>query len=463
MKVHIRIVVSFYVLFILLLSWNLRTHAELPIYITKPPKKTSASRSGGSGGSKTSVAKSDLAFFKNGDSLHGKLLSFSSKKGMIWKSPEAESEIIFKLANLREIRLGAAKNFTETCQDSILLTNGDELFGKIISLDSEKLIIETPFAGRLTVGRSMLESITPGNGKGSDTYTGPTTIDEWKVVNQNGRNGSPSVVDGIMSLPRYTAVSRDMNPPPVFKISFKFENFGSSQFSIRFCASTPDVNNRRSVYMLSISQNYVYLQRFLNNSNKNLGNVRIREFRTGKGEVTILCDSKKKVVIMLVNGKMKKQWSDPQFPPVGKYVIFYNQSSGILKLSKIAVGKWNGKIQGSKSEGDAKKDTIEFTNDDKVTGKLKSLDAKLAVFDTDYAPLKVPVTRIKQITFANGSRGRARRNVADARCVFVRGGHVTVNVENIANGVIVGESENCGKATFKLNAFKKVELNIYDD
>jgi hypothetical protein len=215
--------------------------------------------------------------------------------------------------------------------------------------------------------------------------------------------------------------------------------------------------------MLSISQSYVYLQRFFNNSSRNLGNIRVRSFRAGKGDISILCDSKKKIVIMLVNGKMKKQWSDAQFPAVGKYMSFYNPSSGLLKLSKISIGGWNGKIPGVKGDTNAKKDTIEFANDDKVTGKLKSMDAKLAVFDTDYAPLKVPVTRIKRIIFANDARGRARRNAADARCVFTKGGHVTVNISKIADGEVVGESENFGNTSFKLKAFKKVELNIYDN
>ncbi|NOY75686.1 MAG: hypothetical protein GXP32_07820, partial [Kiritimatiellaeota bacterium] len=127
------------------------------------------------------------------------------------------------------------------------------------------------------------------------------------------------------------------------------------------------------------------------------------------------------------------------------------------------VAKWNGRAPGEKSDSTAKKDIIEFVNDDKVTGKLKSMDAKLAVFETDYAPLKVPVSRIKRINFASGSRGRARRNKSDARCVYAKGGHVTLDISTIADGKILGESENFGKASLDLKAFKKVELNIYDD
>ncbi|NOY75687.1 MAG: hypothetical protein GXP32_07825, partial [Kiritimatiellaeota bacterium] len=278
--------------------------------------------------------KADVALFKNKDALHGRLLSFSPDKGLLWKSPESVSEIIFKPANLREIRFGVFAKLAKAAQDSILLTNGDEIFGTIVSLDTDKLVIDTPFAGRLTIEQHMLDTITPGSGSGTKLYVGPNSIDEWKVTNQGGgRGNAPTVSNGVMILRRYTSVSRDMRLPPVFKLSFKFENLGSSQFSIRFCASSPDINNRKNAYMLSVSRNYFYLQRSFNNSSRNLGNIRLRDLRADKGELTILCDAKKKTIILMVNGKVRKQWNDSQFLTGGKFVSFYNQSSGMLKIS----------------------------------------------------------------------------------------------------------------------------------
>lgn len=466
MKTHLTNIISLAVLFIALFLNNHPARAELEIDIATPatsPNETDNDNAK-TDATKATEAKEDVARFKNGDSLHGTLLSFSPENGMVWQSPEAKNEIVFKPANLRKIQLASAANLAKPEQDVIFLTNGDEIYGNIVTLNADTLILKTPFAGRLTIARPMIESITPGSGADSDSYSGPTSIDDWKVSKQNGRNGgTPTVVDGVMTLPRYTSASRDMNLQPSSSISFNFETLGSSQFQLHFCSSSSKVNARKSNYNLSISQNYIYLQRSLNGSNQNLGNVRIRKFGNGKGTVTILFNSKEKGITMLANGKMVKQWTDAQFPVVGKYVSFYNQSSGVLKISKIQVGKWNGKVPGSKPKIDTKKDTIAFINDDKVTGQLKSMDAKLAVFETEYAPLKVPITRIKRISLASESRGRARRNNADARFVFTKGGHVTLNVSKIVDGKIVGESENFGEATFKLKAFKTVKLNIYND
>lgn len=462
MRTHFTNMISLATLLISLFYISHLAKAELNIDIATPT--TSNSKNDGNDNTKTPVIKQDIAQFKNGDSLHGALINFSPDNGMAWKSPEAKKQILFNTANLRKIHMGDAANFAKPNQDVIFLSNGDEIYGTIVTLNAETLIFKTPFAGTLTIDRPMIESITPGSGADSDSYAGPISIDDWKTSNQNGRNGStPKVVDGVMTLPSYTSASRDMNLQPSSSISFKFETLGSSQFQLRFCATSSDVNDGKSNYTLAISPNYIYLQGNVNGSSYNLGNVRIRKFGAGKGTVTILFDSKEKGITMLANGKMVKQWTDPQFPVVGKYVSFYNQSSGTVKISKIEVAKWNGKIPGTKAKTDTKKDTIEFINDDKVTGQLKSMDAKLAVFETDYAPLKVPIARIKRISLASESRGRARRNKADARFVFTKGGHVTLNVSKIADGKIMGESENFGKATFKLKAFKTVELNIYDD
>jgi len=71
---------------------------------------------------------------------------------------------------------------------------------------------------------------------------------------------------------------------------------------------------------------------------------------------------------------MAKQWSDTEWAGEGGCVSFMNQSSNTVKIKHIVVGKWNGKIPGSKnSEANEEKDSIAFVNDDVVSGELQSI------------------------------------------------------------------------------------------
>jgi hypothetical protein len=407
------------------------------------------------------IQKSDTLKFKNGDILHGSLLSVNSK-GISWSSREAAETIIFKKRSVTNILLGTQKSYSKTANTQILLTNGDMLAGKLIKLDDKSLSLGTEYAGELAIDKFMIQAIYPGIGGGNNAFKGPNSIDEW-IVEDNGNNGSSvTVKEGVLTISGYTAVGRNMKLPDSSKIEFDIESLGNCQFQIQIYGSKVK-RNPQNGYTIFVSSGYIYLQRYGDGDSDNLGNFRSRELQSGKGKITILADKIKKKIILMINGKIAKQWSDTEWAGNGEYVTFINQSNTTVKVKNIVAGGWNGKLPEAKSsKKETQHDSIAFINDDIVSGKLLSIENEKVRFKTEYAEMDIPIARVKEIITASGSRHRARRRGNDIRCYFEDGASITLDLKSIEKGVIEGRTGNFGNAKIKLNAFGRVQFNIYD-
>ena len=123
----------------------------------------------------------DTLLFANKDVLHGTFLG-CDKAGLRWQSPLSKEPILFQLAGLGEVKLDShhppAANPVPTY--SVSLTNGDELPGVLVSLDDKALLLDTWYAGKLTIPRNMVKAITPWKG-GTVLYEGPTSLQGWAV------------------------------------------------------------------------------------------------------------------------------------------------------------------------------------------------------------------------------------------------------------------------------------------
>ena len=98
-----------------------------------------------------------------------------------------------------------------------------------------------------------------------------------------------------------------------------------------------------------------------------------------------------------------------------------------------------------------------------MSGELLGIkDGKMTV-KSPYAELKIPLARVALVVFREDNRERARRNAGDVRGIFREGGSVTIGLAGLQEGVLKGESENFGKAEFKIGGFGRLQTNIYSE
>lgn len=448
---------------ILLLGFfQLPLYAELVIDIGPDKKEKKPAVEAVQNKNVTQESKADIIKFKNKDMLHGTMISFEPNKGILWKTNESLRDILFSVNNVKGIELG---NYYHSKGDnaSVLLTNGDTLGGKLVSLDKETLLLDTFYGGKMKINRHMVQSIFPGANNPGILYSGPNDLAEW-IIPEGRSGGKIEIQDETLSMTGFCSIGRDMKLTEMSKVDFSFEIAGNCQLQVLFFCNK-SISSPHDCYSLYLSSGYIYLQRYGQHGRSgNLGNVNSRDLRAGKGKVTLLLDKKNKKFTLLVNDAMVKQWIDTQDPMEGTFLCFNNQSQGTIKIRDLEISQWNGKIPGgTEVKENENKDVIIFVNGDQVTGKLQSIEQNVTVFKTEYAELKIPLQRIKQLQTAAEKQHRARRNAGDVRFSFVNGDQLTLDLAKIDNGKIVGKSENFGKVSLNQNAFKAIVLNIYSD
>ena len=128
----------------------------------------------------------DVVRFRNGDALHGTVMG-AAATGLQWHGAGVTTPIQFDLTNLAEVDLAPRPPQTPRVRHHALirLTNGDQLAGDIVSLDETNLLLETWYAGRLKIKRSVLQTIENRSAAPNVIYSGPNGASDWQTDAQN--------------------------------------------------------------------------------------------------------------------------------------------------------------------------------------------------------------------------------------------------------------------------------------
>lgn len=427
------------------------------VAVPKPGEPASAEKS----------TQPDLLRFANKDTLHGTFLAFD-KDGVHWKSLESKDPIVFQTTDVTEVKLDSHRPPANAAQpaQAVTLTNDDELPGTLVSMDDKTLVLDTWYAGKITIPRAMVKGITPLKTGGSTLYEGPTGMEGWTLGNNGNRAKSWSYRDGSLIATSFGTIGRDMKLPDSASIAFDLVSRGQNQLSV--CIYCDQVENIGNCYMFMINANYIYLQRYSRNGMNMVGQeqpvqLRGNMMRSDKLHIDIKVNKATKTIWLYVNGTMLKQWTDPgEFAGTGTKVIFSSQQGMYARISNIKVSQWDGKVEDT-AAGDtvkSKEDSIKMANSDRVSGKLKSIADGKAIFASSYADLTIPLDRIEQIDMSTEGADQPKKNANDVRAYFADRGSVTMELQSWDDKKVTASSPNFGTAVFSPDAFQRLQFNL---
>jgi hypothetical protein len=257
-----------------------------------------------------------------------------------------------------------------------------------------------------------------------------------------------------------------MKLPDLAKIEFDMSFAPNSNVNI-FLYADQLQRHQGNAYIMNISSSYIYMQRYSRNGgSNNIGQGECRKLMEKRWtHFVILVNKKQKSFTIIVNGTMMQQMTDSnnEFCSNGTIISFYNSNSYVpLKIKNLIVSKWDGQLPSTGADTEeSKTDYILFSNDDKVTGKLKSIKDGQIIFDTEFASLTIPLERARNIRISGEGAQVAKRNANDIRLFFNNDEYTTADLVKISEGKIKAKSENFGTADFLLDAFTKITMNIY--
>ncbi|MSU40787.1 MAG: hypothetical protein EXS22_01670 [Pedosphaera sp.] len=424
----------------------------------------------------------------NGDSLSGGFIGYDAEKGARWKHEAVNAEIAFTAAAIGRIRLNTPPSAEAPARQNcrVRLRNGDEVQGEMMMLNNDTLSLETWYGGMLNVPRAEIESIAPGAATQEALYDGPTDLKGWTGGNlQNGeaglREGKGMPVPGANGATPPGWLFRNESfyangPGPQIGRMVKFTDMvniefdlawrGYFQIAVHMYADRLEQYSGNA-YVVGINPGNVYLIRMTaREGQNNIGNGNIQELQQkNKARFSIRVDKKNKNISLLVDGVLKQQWKDANaFAGGGDGLMFISQGNGMVKLSKLRVTEWDGKMPSANAAagGKATEDIARLTNNDSVTGQLRGVkEGKVHFFSQSIGQeLAIPIARVARIELAKPAGEPAKPAPGSVRAVFAHGGALTFNLEKWEGDQVSGTSSALGKVTLRPTAITQLDFNL---
>jgi hypothetical protein len=168
----------------------------------------------------------DSIRFTNGDMLYGKLISIGAKHDIRWQHPDSPQPIEFKSTNISQIDFshtnGATQAETNNCKVGFI--NNDALKGTLVGCDRDSLLLDTPYAGRMQLSRAMLETLVMVPPVQPASFQGPTGAEGWthgkSIAVPIGESGQWTYRNGAFYATKAASVARDLHLPDVAQIEF---------------------------------------------------------------------------------------------------------------------------------------------------------------------------------------------------------------------------------------------------
>jgi len=410
--------------------------------------------------------ESDRLFLLNDDRVSGELVRMDAETGVTWAHPDVEGPVVFGLENLGYVEFSGS--FAGDPLESLTrveLTNGDAYRGTVVRMTAEELVLDTPYAGEITLAPSMVRKLEPRSGSLA-LYEGPGGADEW-IVNKNHGQGHWKYRKGALYSDNHNQVAGLAldDFPDKASIEFDLAWRGNPQIHIVvWSQSTTDANE--DGYAVMLQNSYVRCYRYSNQRGRqDLGNSHFDMLRQiNQARVRLLLNRKEKEIMLFLNGEMVKTWRDQvDGKIVGDAVLLQSSTNSPMKVENMVIREWDGELTQSEDKAAGDQDLLMLTNGDKFSGSLLGIEAGLFRFKNDFADFEVPVDRVDRVNLAPDTRMEPRLNAGDARVRFPTGEEVTLKVGVVGDGVLTGSAEATGEVTLRTEFVTRLTFNPYDE
>ncbi|MDA3873789.1 MAG: hypothetical protein PF795_07495 [Kiritimatiellae bacterium] len=410
--------------------------------------------------------ESDQVHFLNGDRLQGRLQSVDAEAGLHWAHPDVESDILFGLANIGSVLFKSEGKGVEDLHTfpRVMLTNGDEYRGRIVGMDADTLVLDSPFAGRIQLQSAMIDSIRPYE-KSTAIYEGPNSQEEWEY----NRSGSDrwTFKDGAMYAGDHNQVmGRHLGELPDFvKVEFRLEWKGNVNFQVGFWGQDPK-NTNQNCYTIAIQNGYLRAYRNYNDVGRtDLGNAQLQKVtQVSEIDVTLLLNRPGKEILFFVDDELVNRWNDSFEGEIkGNALILGAMGNTPTKVSNISVREWDGEFKTDTGEKSQPHDQLLTINGDSFMGTLEKIEADTLHFNNDFASFQVPMERVSEIRFSKENRQVPRLRNGDMKLVFGNQEHITLRIKQLKGGTFVGDSETTGEIKVVARYLSMLRFNPYDE
>jgi hypothetical protein len=212
----------------------------------------------------------------------------------------------------------------------------------------------------------------------------------------------------MVSSGRGNLIGRELKWPRTSDLSFDFEWTNRPGMDVNFCSDKLRDFNAFNGYKLRLTQNSAFLYRYTSPNGVAFNTINLGQaaFRPAGGKrkanISLRIDQNKKMISLLIDGKLTKTWRDPNgFAGKGGVLSFYPQSAEPQKISNLRLREWNGLLPsgGGPKAGNVKKDLVQFANGDSISGKITGIEGANLILTSTFGEVPAPLLKISNIVF----------------------------------------------------------------
>ncbi len=444
---------------------------------------------------------SSLLTFADKTSITGVPSSADGKqKTLQLNSPSLKDEVTLKTNELLEMSLNGKALAVEADHYAVATITPrydkspplDTIRGRLLHLDEKTVTLETAYAGELVLNRLMVKSLDIYNQPPS-FYNGPNGPEGWVASNNSDLEDSWTFSDRSMTSKARNGIARKLDLPERSAIKFTAKWKTSPYFRILFLSNDGDTDYPGTAYSLNVQMSYLSLYRSAGRGQRNdLINESINNLRESQEAVfTIYLDRSKDGTSAIYIGKDRiGTWTGmDDTKEMGEWLHFVPQQNRPMNFSNITISQWDGVLPKSGTDGEANSPNefgddlqgqkITLANGDIVIGEIKLIEDDFVQAATEFGDVRIPLNRMTSIDLADveldadgapvkdedgnviSIKEEPRMWGEDIRAWFHEGGSITIRMATIEDGKLKGSSQVFGEAEFDLNAFSRLEFNIW--
>ena len=426
--------------------------------------------------------------FANEDCLPGMLESLTPEL-LVWKSPALDGPVPFFLKRVLDVTLPAVPPGTAADHVAeVALTNGDTVRGQLVAVTDDAVALDTWFAGRMEFRLPMVSGVRI-EGKSNFLYRGPTGMDGWT----QDASGDPAWSFGRAAFVSQAAgsIARSGVLPDACAVAFDVAwKADAIALKVILFSDEADSANPGTGYEFSFQRGSVYLRNATTQAF--LGSAHSRALlESDRVRVELRASRKTGKACLLINGRVTEVWTDTEVArgEFGSCLHFVSQNTLPLRVSNITVAPWDGVVAEApgpragmirqfgfqdpdEDEGEpessledepaAEGNGMELANGDRLQGEVTSIRDGVVAVKTPLGDIELPVARFRTVALRQVEPERCIRRNGDIRASLADGSSLVFRLDGVGDGALRGSSQNFGNADFRLEAFSRIEFNIYD-
>ncbi|MCU0795111.1 MAG: hypothetical protein MUF31_04165 [Akkermansiaceae bacterium] len=257
----------------------------------------------------------------------------------------------------------------------VILINGDRLPCDLKRIDDKHVHVATRYSEDLKIARKSISSLQLGIRPRQTLYQGPSDSEDWTV------DDAWSFENGVLtSISKGSAFREVEDLPSSFSLQFQIEWTQIPNLEFYFCSSEARAGGGKlDRYYLQFNSAGFGIQRQSSGDTtyQSLGEANLLpdSFTDSKALVEIRVDRKIRRIELLIDGEVAGRYNDPlpEAPGGSLFVLSSNsQASGVHRVSNIVVRAWsaNRDRHDSEDRGDGEGDSLIDNTGQRFTGRL---------------------------------------------------------------------------------------------